>query len=89
VFLDLTNKQSDPFELKLAGHVHYHSNNNKVCDPLKHDFHKDMRERAVLAMNPVFKKLHNNRNGTQNLCFGMGHGEMNATMKHFHLVEKG
>lgn len=28
-------------------------------------------------------------NGTQNLCFGMGHGEMNATMKHFHLVEKG
>jgi hypothetical protein len=40
VFLDLTNKQYDPFELKLAGHVHYHSNNNKVCDPLKHDFHK-------------------------------------------------
>ncbi|CAK9259081.1 unnamed protein product [Sphagnum jensenii] len=60
VFLDLINKEYDPFELKLAGHVHYHSNNNKVCDPLKHDFHKDMRERAVLAMNPVFQKLHNN-----------------------------
>jgi hypothetical protein len=40
VFLDLINKEYDPFELKLAGHVHYHSNNNKVCDPLKHDFHK-------------------------------------------------
>jgi hypothetical protein len=40
VFLNLTNKHYDPFELKLAGRVHYHSNYNKVCDPLKHDFHK-------------------------------------------------